>query len=169
MYLDSHKIAAISRDPNQSRVDGNVGYALHPTDETCGSETGGFAMGIPKNAKNKEAAFLFIQWLTSKEQDVKLAELGGDPMRLSTYANPALQEGRDEYPVVLEQLDCAATDWRPLIAEWGEINVNIMGVALSEAMSGEKGIQEAMNEAAEKTRDVMNRSGYYTWPRYKSQ
>jgi multiple sugar transport system substrate-binding protein len=169
MYLDSHKIAAISRDPNQSRVDGKVGYALHPVHETCGSETGGFAMGIPANAKNKEAAFLFIQWMTSKAQDVKLAEIGGDPMRLSTYADPALQEGRDEYPVVLEQLDCAATDWRPLIAEWGEINVNVMGVALSEAMSGEKGIQDAMNEAADKTRDVMNRSGYYTWTRYKNQ
>ena len=169
MYLDSHKIAAISRDPNQSKVDGNVGYALHPVQETCGSETGGFAMGIPANAKNPEAAFLFIQWLTSKEQDVKLAEIGGDPMRLSTYANPDLQAKFPEYPVVLEQLECANTDWRPLIAEWGEINVNVMGVALSEAMSGEKGIQEAMDEAADRTRDVMNRAGYYTWTRYKSQ
>jgi multiple sugar transport system substrate-binding protein len=163
MYLDSHKIAAISRDTNQSLVDGKVGYALHPTAETCGSETGGFAMGIPANAKNKDAAWLFIQWMTSKEQDVKLAEIGGDPMRMSTYATPALQEGRDEYPVVLEQLDCAATDWRPLIAEWGEINANIMGVSLSEAMSGEKSINDALNEAADKTRDVMQRAGYYGW------
>jgi hypothetical protein len=30
-------------------------------------------------------------------------------------------------------------------------------------MSGEKGIQEALNEAAAKTRDVMSRAGYYTW------
>ena len=65
--------------------------------------------------------------------------------------------------MVLEQLKCAATDWRPLIAEWGEINVNIMGVALSEAMSGEKSINDALNEAADKTREVMDRSGYYMW------
>ncbi len=163
MYLDSHKIAALSRDTNQSLVDGKVGYALHPTAETCGSETGGFAMGIPANAKNQEAAWLFIQWMTSKETDRKIAEIGGDPMRMSTYANPELQAKNPEYPVVLEQLECAATDWRPLIAEWGEINANIMGVSLSEAMSGEKSINDALNEAADKTRDVMQRAGYYGW------
>jgi len=167
MYLDSHKIAATSRDPNQSKVVGKVGFALHPVAEQCGSETGGFAMGIPANSKNKEAAFLFLQWITSKEQDRKISEIGGDPVRMSTFADPELQAKYSEYPVLLEQLKCAATDWRPLIAEWGEINVNVMGVALSEAMSGEKGIQEALDEASAKTRDVMNRSGYYTWARYK--
>ena len=49
------------------------------------------------------------------------------------------------------------------------MDVNVMGVALSEAMSGEVGIQDALDDAASKTRDVMNRSGYYTWARYKGQ
>ncbi|MBI5029126.1 MAG: extracellular solute-binding protein [Chloroflexi bacterium] len=51
MYLDSYKIAAMSRNPSQSKVDGKVGYALHPKDKNNLSETGGQAMGIASNSK----------------------------------------------------------------------------------------------------------------------
>ncbi len=162
MFLDHHKIAALTRNPERSRVDGKVGYALHPTAKQCGSETGGFALGIPTNAKNPEAAFLFMQWLTSKEQDRKLAEIGGEPVRKSTLSDPELQAQFPEYEVILEQLECAEPDWRPLVAQWDEMNVNVLGVALSEAMSGEKGVQEALDEAAVKLREIMDREGYYT-------
>jgi len=53
MYLDTLKIAAMARDPKLSKVDGKVGYALHPEGSRCGSETGGFAVGIPANSKNQ--------------------------------------------------------------------------------------------------------------------
>jgi len=118
IYIDALKIAAMSRDPEQSLVDGKVGYALHPEGPAgCGSETGGFAMGIPDNSANKEAAFLFIQWMTSKETDRKIVEAGGDPVRMSTMTDPELQDRFPEYPVILEQLKCANEDWRPLIPE----------------------------------------------------
>ncbi len=166
MYLDTHKIAAMSRDPNQSVVDGNVGYALHPRvgDAECGlSETGGFSMGIPSNSQNKEAAFLFIQWMTSQRIDREIALIGGDPARLSTLEDPELQEMFPEYPVVLEQLECANADWRPLIPEWGALNAPILGVYISEYVTGERTLDDAMATAAEEIRAEMDRSGYYTW------
>ncbi|MGI9437835.1 MAG: ABC transporter substrate-binding protein, partial [Geminicoccaceae bacterium] len=92
MYLDTLKIAAMSRNEKLSKVDGKVGFALHPVGSRCGSETGGFAMGIPANAPNKEAAFLFIQYMTSKAGDRRMVELGGDPIRLSTLQDPAFVE-----------------------------------------------------------------------------
>jgi multiple sugar transport system substrate-binding protein len=162
MYLDAHKIAAMSRDPKQSKVDGLVGYALHPTDVTCGAETGGQAMGIAANSQNKEAAFLFIQWMTSKATDKKMADIGGDPVRLSTLADPALQARFPEYATLVEQLECAATDWRPLIPEWGAINAPILGVKLSEYTTGQKPAQQALDEAATLIREEMTRAGYYT-------
>ncbi len=161
MFLDAHKIAAQSRDPNQSKVIGKVGFALHPTQATCGAETGGQAMGIPANSQNKEAAFLFIQWMTSKAIDKKLAEIGGDVIRNSTLADPALQAMYSEYPVLLEQLKCADTDWRPLIPEWGAINAPILGVKLSEFATGQKDAQTALDEAAVLIREEMARAGYY--------
>lgn len=166
MYLDSHKIAAMTRDPNSSLVDGKVGYALHPKvgDAECGlSETGGFAMGIPSNSANKEAAFLFMQWMTSPRIDRELALIGGDPARISTLNDPAMQEMFPEYAVVVEQLECANANWRPLIPEWGALNAPILGVYVSEYVTGNMSAEDAMNQAAEEIRAEMDRAGYYGW------
>ncbi len=167
MYLDTLKIAAMSRNEKLSKVDGKVGFALHPEGTRCGSETGGFAMGIPANAPNKEAAFLFIQYMTSKAGDRRMVELGGDPIRLSTLADPEFVEKFPEYPVVAEQLPCADPDWRPLIPEWNELNIDVLGQALTEVITTDKPIQPIMDEANEKARAIMEREGYYKWTAYR--
>ncbi|WP_136444071.1 ABC transporter substrate-binding protein [Pacificoceanicola onchidii] len=167
MHLDTLKIAAMSRNPKLSKIDGNVGYALHPTDKRCGSETGGFALGIPDNAPNKEAAFLFIQYMTSKAGDQRMVELGGDPIRISTLKNNADQY--PDYAVTAEQLPCADPDWRPLIPEWNEINIDVLGQALTQVITTDDPIQPIMDEANEKLRAIMEREGYYTWAEYRAQ
>ncbi|MEM8857893.1 MAG: sugar ABC transporter substrate-binding protein [Chloroflexota bacterium] len=165
MYLDALKVAAQSRDLDQSLIDGNVGYALHPLGPggTCGSETGGFAMGIAENSSKKEAAFLFLQWMTSKEADRMIVEAGGDPVRLSTYADPDFQARFPEYPVILEQMNCANENWRPLIPEWGEINAQIMGEQLGLYLNDQISAEEALATAKEQIEAVMEREGYYGW------
>ena len=166
MHLDTLKIAAMSRNPKLSKIDGKVGYALHPVGSRCGSETGGFAMGIPANAPNKEAAFLFIQYMTSKAGDQRMVELGGDPIRISTLNNNA---GKfSDYAVTAEQLPCADPDWRPLIPEWNEINIDVLGQALSQVITSDDPIQPIMDEANEKLRAIMEREGYYTWAQYRA-
>ncbi|WP_299730503.1 extracellular solute-binding protein [uncultured Tateyamaria sp.] len=161
MHLDTLKIAAMSRDPKLSKIDGKVGYALHPVGSRCGSETGGFAAGIPANSQNKEAAFLFLQYITSKAGDQRMVELGGDPVRISTLQNNT--EGFDEYPVVAEQLPCADPDWRPLIPEWNELNIDVLGQALTQVITTDDPIQPIMDAANEKARAIMEREGYYVW------
>lgn len=166
MYLDTVKIAAQVRDPNLSRVDGKVGYALHPTGARCGSETGGFALGIPANSQNQEAAFLFIQYLTSKQGDQRMVELGGDPIRMSTLENNI--DEFLEYSTILEQLPCADADWRPLIPEYNELNVDILGQALTEIITTDAPIKPILDAAAEKARAVMEREDYYVWDAYRA-
>ncbi len=168
MYLDSLKIAAMSRDTTVSAVDGNVGFALHPVGSRCGSETGGFAMGIPANSQNQEAAFLFIQYLTSREGDRRMVELGGDPIRMSTLEDPELQAQHPEFSVVAEQLPCADPDWRPLIPEWNELNIQVLGVALSEIITSDDPIQPILDQAAADARAIMEREGYYDWAEYRA-
>lgn len=167
MYLDTLKIAAMSRDPKLSKIDGKVGYALHPTGSTCGSETGGFAMGIPANSLKQEAAFLFIQYMTNKAGDQRMVELGGDPIRISTLSNPENIAKFPEYPVVAEQLPCADADWRPLIPEWNELNLDVLGQALTKVITTDDPIQPIMDEANEQARTIMERAGYYTWANYR--
>jgi len=166
IYLDALKVAAQSRDPDQSLLTAEqVGYALHPVgpDGICGSETGGFAMGIAKNSSKKEAAFLFLQYMTSKVGDRAMVEAGGDPVRMSTMEDPDLQERFPEYPVILEQMECANENWRPLIPEWGEVNAQIMGQKLGSYLNGEMSAEDALAEAKSEIEALMARSGYYGW------
>jgi multiple sugar transport system substrate-binding protein len=124
-------------------------------------------MGIPGNAKNKEAAFLFIQWMTTKRADRRMVELGGDPIRISTLKDPQFSKKFPEYPVIAEQLKCADPDWRPLIPEWNELNIKVLGLALTEVITTEKPIKPIMDKAAAKARAVMEREGYYQWANLK--
>ncbi len=159
MYIDNNAIAAATRDPERSKVVGKVEFALHPKHKNRLSETGGFGIGIPANAKNPEAAFIFIQWLTMKEQDKKVVEAGGAPFRMSTLNDPDLQASHPEFAVMLKQLPHADPDWRPIIPEWGEINQTI-GVAVNQVLTGEKEPMDAMESITEPLRAIVKKGGY---------
>ena len=120
-------------------------------------------MGIAENSDQKEAAFLFLQWMTSKKADRMMVEAGGDPVRLSTYSDPDFQARFPEYPVILEQMNCANENWRPLVPEWGEINAQIMGEQLGAYLNDQISAEEALATAKEQIEAVMEREGYYGW------
>ena len=64
-------------------------------------------MGIPANSQNKKAAFLFLQWLTSKDTDKKLALKAVTPSRLSTFSDPDVLEAQPAFVVVKEAVSHA--------------------------------------------------------------
>ena len=162
MFMDSIAFAAGFEDPSRSTVVGNVGYAMHPAGVRRGSQTGGFGIGIPSNAQNKEAAFLLMQWLTSKEQDLAIAMEGGNPSRFSTYQNAALNEKFPYSATFGEALQYADPDWRPIIPTWGTINADI-GTTMSQVLTEGLDPQEALDGVAERARAIMDEAGYYTW------
>ena len=162
MFMDSIAFAAGFEDPSKSTVVGNVGYALHPKGVRRGSQTGGFGIGIPSNAQNKEAAFLLMQWLTSKEQDLAIAMAGGNPSRFSTYQDAALNEKYPYSATFGEALKYADPDWRPIIPTWGTINADI-GTTMSQVLTEGLDPQEALDGVAERARATMEEAGYYTW------
>ena len=162
MFMDSIAFAAGFEDPSQSTVAGNVGYALHPEGVRRGSQTGGFGLAIPANAPNKEAAFLLMQWLTSKRGDKLVAMAGGNPSRFSTYADPEVQEAYPYAETFGEALQYADPDWRPIIPTWGEINADI-GTTMSQVLTEGLDPQEALDGVAERARAIMEEAGYYVW------
>ncbi|WP_457647501.1 extracellular solute-binding protein [Profundibacter sp.] len=162
MFLDSTQFAGQVNDPAKSTVVGKVGWAMHPMGVRRGSETGGFGIAIPKNAQNKEAAFLLMQWLTSKHGDKLVTMAGGNPVRFSTHADP---EVNAKYPYMSqfgEALKYADPNWRPIIPVWGKINADL-GTTLSKVLTEDLDIQEALDGVAERTRATMEQAGYYTW------
>jgi multiple sugar transport system substrate-binding protein len=163
MYLDSTAIPALVRDPAKSKVVGKVGYGLHPKAVKYSTETGGFGIAISANSSKKEAAFLLLQWLTSKASDQKIARFGGMPNRLSTLRDPGLQKEFPEFTDVLENIKYANPDWRPIIPEWPEISMQFLGTAVHEAITGKKAPEKAMNDIREPVRKIMESAGYYSW------
>jgi multiple sugar transport system substrate-binding protein len=163
MYLDNTALPGQVRDPNKSKVVGKVGYALHPKGVKYSTETGGFGIAIPANSQKKEAAFLLLQWLTSKATDRKITKFGAMPNRLSTLKDPAMQKEYPEFVAVLENLKYADPDWRPLIPEWPEISMSYVGIALNEAITGKKTPEQAMADVIEPVKKIMEKAGYYSW------
>lgn len=162
MFLDTTVVAGQIDDPAKSKVVGKVGWALHPMGVRRGSQTGGFGIGIPRNAENKEAAFLLMQWLTSKQGDKLVALAGGNPSRFSTHADADVNAKFPHMATFGEALKYADPDWRPIIPVWGKINADL-GTTLSKVLTENLDIKEALDGVAERTRAEMEAAGYYTW------
>jgi len=162
MFLDSTVFAGQVNDPEKSKVVGKVGWAPHPVGTRAGSQTGGFGIGIPKNAENKEAAFLLMQWLTSKKADKLIALAGGNPSRQSTHADAEVNAKFPHMKTFGEALKNADPDWRPIIPVWGKINADL-GTSLSKVLTEGLDPQEALNGVAERAAAVMDEAGYNTW------
>ncbi len=162
MFLDSTVFAGQVNDPAKSKVVGKVAWAPHPVGVRAGSQTGGFGIGIPRNAENKEAAFLLMQWLTSKKADKMIAMAGGNPSRYSTHADAEVNAKFPHMAVFGEALKNADPDWRPIIPVWGKINADL-GTALSKVLTEGADIQTSLDGVAERAKAVMDEAGYYTW------
>jgi multiple sugar transport system substrate-binding protein len=73
----------------KSTIAGKVGYTLPPGGHP--ELAAGFALSVASTSKNKEAAYLFIQWLNSEEisgKRVKLPYALRDPFRDSHFNDP---------------------------------------------------------------------------------
>jgi multiple sugar transport system substrate-binding protein len=81
-------------------------------------------------------------------------------MRNSTMEDPDIVRQYPEFVVFREALKYASPDWRPIIAEWDEINIQALGVAISEALTGKKTAEDALNGMVPKVTDIMKRGGY---------
>lgn len=89
----------------KNQIAGKVGYAVPPGGHP--ELAGGFNLGVSSDSKNKEAAYLFIQWLQSKEvslQRVKLQYALRDPYRASHFADEGYKTLWPDAPQYLDTL-----------------------------------------------------------------
>jgi multiple sugar transport system substrate-binding protein len=73
----------------KTQIAGKVGYAMPPGGHP--ELAAGFALSVSSTSKNKNAAYLFIQWLNSEDislQRVQLPYTLRDPFRDSHYTSP---------------------------------------------------------------------------------
>lgn len=93
----------------KSKVAGKVGYAMPPGGHP--QLAAGFALSVSASSKNKDAAYLFIQWLNSEEislQRVQLPTALRDPFRDSHFTSEEYKSRWPEAPEYLEALKAGA-------------------------------------------------------------
>ncbi|MGI9335864.1 MAG: ABC transporter substrate-binding protein [Gammaproteobacteria bacterium] len=93
----------------ETKVVDKVGYALPPggTPELAV----GFSLAVASNSKNKEAAYLFIQWMNSEEislQRVQLPFALRDPFRISHFESAEYRARWKDAPQYLDTLRAGA-------------------------------------------------------------
>ena len=94
-FIDASLFGPGFEDPEASLVAGKTGYALMPPVVEGGeARTGHWAwgIGIPANAQNPDAAWFFMQWMTSKTIEPLIGAFHGGAARVSTWDKPEYVE-----------------------------------------------------------------------------
>jgi sorbitol/mannitol transport system substrate-binding protein len=103
MWYDATVMAGTNEDPASSKVVGKSGYAPAPVEQTQSSGwLYTWALAIPKVAKDKDAAWKFMAWMTDKEYVQKVGKAYGwnrvpPGVRNSTYQIPDYRQAAKAY------------------------------------------------------------------------
>jgi multiple sugar transport system substrate-binding protein len=163
MYLDVSVFMSQLEDPAKSTVSGKIGYAPMPSGPAGSFPNGGsWAVGINSASKNKEAAFLFLAWVTSKEMQLKIAGDSGLTSRQSVLEAPVLAEKFPADWLEAFKIDMAATLPEmnfPPITQIDEF-MDIYGGAVNAVMLGETDAQTALDEAKVKVDELLAKEEY---------
>lgn len=98
MFLDSSVIYGRLQDPKLSMVTGKIAAAPFPTGPAGRhGHSHYWSISIARNSKKQEAAWLFVQWATSKATQLALAQKGIFAPRTSVAQTPELEQvfGKD--------------------------------------------------------------------------
>jgi len=123
---------------------------------------GGFSLAVASQAGDKEraAAWLFIQWATSKANAVEYLERGGVPARQSAYADMSLADTYKFIPALVESWQDGVPEFRPRFAEW-PVLTEIVQEWGSKMMLGEVTTEEGARILGEQMEAVLEEAGYY--------
>jgi sorbitol/mannitol transport system substrate-binding protein len=103
MWYDATVMAGTNEDPSSSKIVGKSGYAPAPVTKTQASGwLYTWALGIPKVAKDKDAAWKFMAWMTDKAYVQKVGQTYGwnrvpPGVRQSTYDIPGYAKAAVAY------------------------------------------------------------------------
>jgi multiple sugar transport system substrate-binding protein len=152
MFSDGPYYMGILKDA-APEMSGQWKVAPHPYNTQPGSYLGGTGLVVPANAENPEAAWKFIEFAMTLENQIGVFEYAGAaPALLDALESPKVNMA-DPYfgdqhtlEVFLEAMETARPF--PYVREWNQID-EALTVAMEEILFAGAGVQEAMDAAAE--------------------
>ena len=162
-------------------VDG-VAYAQSPNAGNAGNAVGAnwlwaWAMAVPSGTPNADGAKAFIEWATSKDNILAVANhpdfgWGSVPtgIRASTYAYPEFKAAAafaEAEMVAIESAAPEATDLKPYVGvqfaaipEFPEVGIAV-AQEMAAALSGAKSVDDALAASQAAADAIMREAGYY--------
>jgi len=175
MIEDAGPWGKVFNDPEKSKVVGKWKAAIltrGPVKHVFSHYTHGLM--IPRMAKHKEAAWLFLQWMTGKEVQLKRALLfgGGAVTRTSVLEDSRYKitfDFGDWGAVNAESLRIASQVEDPYfvpyyLPEYKEIGDTI-GIALQNIITGDQSPEKALTSANKKALEIIQEAGYLGKPK----
>jgi multiple sugar transport system substrate-binding protein len=161
MWIDGVGWAPGVEDPNASRIAGKVGYAMVPAGPKGQySATYGDGIGIAAASKNKEAAYLFCQWVVSKQNGARLLQAGGGvPFRNSVLNDSEVRKGVKLPAEWLQSVIDAGKISKlglPVVIPVAELR-DLVGAAITATLSGADPATE-LKKAHDQFRPILERS-----------
>ena len=147
---------AVVADMPDSKIQGKNKLGLIPRGDGPGgrhvSLSVFWALTIPKGSREPQLAWDFIRTAASREQDLVTSDEGNIGCRLSTWRDPGMQERFPCYALIEETHRTVET--LPPIPEYDAIN-EILNELIDEVHTGEKRVDEALDEAAARTDELL--------------
>lgn len=157
MVYDANVFRPNFEDPDESEIHESVGYAPLP-EGPAGSvpHVSNWGLAVSENSEAKEAAWLFIQWATSKDIALE-GQLEGMPSaRASAWESDEFQdtnEAPDWAEASQDSYENGQPQWNPPVLNIGEAR-DAVGNAIVAAILGED-VEAAAEEAAEQMQEII--------------
>jgi len=145
-------------DPGVSKAAGDAGWHTLPlpTDGVNGHAS--LMMAINKFGKQHEETYKFLRWMFAPEQDKRMALLGNNPIRISTYQDPEVMA--NPMNEVLYKMVVGPSVPQCDLPEFAEMNYNF-SLEIQNAALGKKSARQALDDTAANWRDILKKSGRY--------
>jgi len=152
MNTDSSNFVSTYEDPKKSKLAGKVGYAPVPRGPAgIRSSLIAWCLSIGSKSKQKEATWLFIQWLASKEMNMRQAKMKIPVGRQSAWNSKEYQSSmpKDWLDSFAKSIPTAAVNQaNPLVVQVPETR-DAIGKAIVAVIQGGNAREEAMKAQQE--------------------
>jgi sorbitol/mannitol transport system substrate-binding protein len=179
MWVDATVAAGALSDPKTSQVAKDIGFAYAPTEVTPrGSHwLWAWSLGIEASSKNKDAAFKFLTWATSKNYIKLVANKNGwasvpPGTRISTYANPAYKKAAGAFENIVLNSMLTADPTHQTLHKVPYTGVQFVGIPefqnigtlvtqnLAGALAGSTSVSAALSLSQQQVTRIMKQAGY---------
>jgi len=179
MWVDATVAAGQLTDPSKSQVAKDIGFAYAPTEVTpLGSHwLWAWSLAIEASSKNKDAAFKFLTWATSKDYLKLVASKNGwaavpPGTRVSTYTNASYKKAAGAFASIVLNSMLTADPTHSTLHKAPYVGVQFVGIPefqnigtlvtqnLAGAVAGSTSVDSALSLSQQQVTRIMKQSGY---------